>query len=149
MKRIYAVFGLLILSVIFIMIGHAYREQIQSRLKQPLITIMGKTYDWWSLSHLLLYMLIGYITPDRYVLFTGIGIAWELVEDYLSADRSTQLVNCTDPKNKGHVWCNGIQNDYWYMEKSDVFVNVLGYFAGSLAHAYTHSTYPFGKLLSD
>lgn len=148
MKRVASIVALFVIAIIFIIIGHWYHEDVQVALKQPLVTVAGKTFDWWSLSHLLLYFIIGYITVDKHVMFIGIGVLWELLEDYLSSSRTTQLVDCNTASPE-HVWCQGWQDDYWYLEQSDVIMNALGYFLGSALHIWTRSSQPLDRWISD
>jgi hypothetical protein len=131
--------GLLIVIVMaFIMLGHIYQEAIQQPLKTPLMRICGQTLDYWSVSHFFFYLIIGYLCPDHFIFWAIIGTGFELTEDLLAADHNTQLVNCKDCKTKGKetyaqkIWCNGIQDDFWYSAPSDPFVNMIGYACGEL-----------------
>jgi hypothetical protein len=109
---------------------------VQKRLKQELVRLPPVILDWWSVSHFLLFAMFGVLEPGHHIRFFLIGGAFEVFEDILSADGTTQLVDCTDPLNKndaiiGNVFCNGLQTDYWYGKWDDVFVNQLGYMVGS------------------
>jgi len=44
---------LIILSLVFIIIGHIYQKIIQNALKKPIIRINQFDLDWWSVSHFL------------------------------------------------------------------------------------------------
>lgn len=39
--------------------------------------------DGWSLSHLLMNFVLGYLFPDNLLLFMIIGIIWEFIEQYI------------------------------------------------------------------
>lgn len=131
------VISLAIFSLIFIMVGHRFRDNIQLALKQPIIDLPGTTVDWWSVSHFLLFAIFGFIMPGRVFTLIGLGIGWELIEDYLSSDHSTQLSDCREPtviNSKGEIvrkfWCNGIQDGYWYGKWDDIVFNTFGYICG-------------------
>lgn len=134
-NRIGICVALCIVALLFIMVGHVYRDDVQLVLKREFIKFPESSIDWWSISHFLLFGLFGFLMPEYPLTFFGIGVAFELSEDYLSADESTQLATCVvDPstgKKKNKFWCNGIQTDYWYMNPTDPWVNLTGYIIGS------------------
>jgi hypothetical protein len=133
--------GLIILSLMFIMFGHCYKEQVQQVLKQELCKFPECSIDYWSISHFMLFGLFGFLIPDYPVSFFTIGTGFELIEDYLSSDSTTLYVDCSNPCGKDtmcnkdnsnrKIWCNGIQDGYWYSNATDSFVNLLGYVIGS------------------
>jgi hypothetical protein len=126
------VIALCILAIIFIMYGHEHREEVQQALKQDFVKLPGTTVDWWSISHILLYMIIGFFIPDRHLTFFLIGCGFEILEDMLSGDQSTQLADCTVPNAKQHLMCMfSINDDYWYAKWDDIFMNLAGYVIGS------------------
>jgi hypothetical protein len=136
MQNTHIIVALGILSLIFIIIGHKYRDSIQLQLQQPLIVIPETILDWWSVSHFLLFMVFGLLEPGHHGKFFILGVLFEIIEDMLSADHSTQLADCTKPENKhhfiiGNIFCNGLNDDYWYGKWDDIFVNALGYTLGS------------------
>ena len=47
--------GAMVVSFIFIMIGHIYKEQIQDLFLKPLYANQFFTLDWWSVTHFVLY----------------------------------------------------------------------------------------------
>jgi len=132
-----------ILSIIFIMIGHVYREAIQAQLKNTIITVPKFDIDGWSITHFVLFMLFGFVQPGYPLTFMAVGVGWELFEDYLSADENTKLVSCsTDKGMLRNFMCNGIQDGYWYGKWDDILCNTLGYVIGSSIRTYV---YPKGR----
>ena len=127
------IYGVFVISMLFIIIGHIYREQIQSVLKQPLINVPSCVLDWWSVLHFLLFAIFGFIEPNRHLLFSTLSIVFETFEDGMSSDTNTQLIDCKKNKNSllGKIQCNGYEDSYWYGKWDDVFVNILGYIIGS------------------
>lgn len=129
-NKINIIIALCIIAILFIIVGHIYREQIQLVLKKEFVRFPSSSLDWWSVSHFVLFGIFGFLMPNYPLSFFTIGSIFELLEDYLSSDDSTQLCDCkTVVKNK--VWCNGIQDDYWYMNPTDPWVNLTGYIVGS------------------
>lgn len=126
--------ALIICSLIFIIIGHEYREQVQLVLKKDFATLPGTTVDYRSISHFLLFAVFGFIKPGYAFTALVAGAGFEVVEDYLSSDKTTQLDGCaTNPYNGDGVrktFCNGINTDYWYGKWDDVFWDITGYVTG-------------------
>ncbi len=127
--------GIFLISLIFIMVGHVFREQVQNALKQKLFHVKAFDIDWWSVTHLLLYMLIGFIKPGFTLTFFVIGILFEVFEDMCASDSATQLLDCVNPAKKnsicGKIMCNGFDDSYWYGKFDDIFANLLGYVIGN------------------
>ena len=128
------ILGAMIASIIFIMIGHIYREQVQARLKTPLYTAKEVILDWWSVSHFLLFAFFGFVKPGYPLAFFTAGVFFEIFEDGMASDETTQLVNCTHKKERnsviGGILCNGVQDGCWYGKVDDIFMNLLGYVVG-------------------
>jgi len=125
--------ALIIVALAFIIYGNYYREKIQDMLEQELIKFPECTINWWSVSHLILYSIFGFLIPNHPLTFFTIGVGFEIVEDYLSSDATTVLANCTKLDSKVHnLMCNGSINDsYWYCNVTDPWVNITGYIIGS------------------
>lgn len=126
--------ALIICSLIFIIIGHEYREQVQLLLKRDFAKLPSTTVDYWSVSHFLLFGLFGFIKPGYAFTALVAGAGFEVVEDYLSSDKTTQLDSCeASPYESSGVrktFCNGINTDYWYGKWDDVFWDITGYVTG-------------------
>jgi hypothetical protein len=123
---------LVIVALIFICFGHIYREQVQLALKREFFRFPECSIDYWSLSHFLLFGIFGFLIPEYPLSFFIIGTGFEVIEDGLSSDKTTQFVNCTDKNNKDNLMCKfSINDDYWYCNMTDPFVNLVGYITGS------------------
>lgn len=125
------ILALSILAIIFIMIGHIYQEQIQQNLKQEFFKFPECSFDWWSVSHAVLFGIFGFLLPNHHFSFALVGISWELFEDYLAANEDVQFYNCKEKNNQEKFWCNGLVDGYWYCNVSDIWVNMFGYIIGS------------------
>jgi hypothetical protein len=121
-----------IVALVFIMIGHVYRERVQLALKKEFVKLPAVSVDWWTISHIGLYTIFGFLIPNKHSTFLAIGVLFELVEDMLSSNETTQLTDCTKLDNKNHPMCKlSINDGYWYAKWDDIFANVLGYTLGS------------------
>lgn len=124
---------LCIVSVIFIIIGHVYHEEVQSVLKTKIGTVPECTINFWSVLHFLLFAVFGFIMPHHALKFFILGGVFELIEDYLAPNSDKQYADCTistNPDGTKKFWCNGIEDDYWYSNPSDWWVNLVGYAVG-------------------
>ena len=134
------VVGAIIVSLIFIIVGHFYRDQIQSRLKQPLMHVKEFDLDWWSVTHFMLFAFFGFVKPGYPLSFFTIGALFEVFEDGCASDANTQLVDCVGGNKSGlacGVMCNGFSDSYWYGKFDDIFANLLGYVVGqALRYAF-------------
>lgn len=124
--------GAFVVSIIFIIVGHIYQEQVQARLKTPLYTANQVILDWWSVSHFLLFAFFGFVKPGYPLSFFTMGVLFEVFEDGMASDATTQSINCTKNKKSiiGGVMCNGFQDSYWYGKIDDIFMNLIGYVTG-------------------
>ena len=126
--------AMIVISIIFIMIGHIWHEEIQAKLKQPIVHVNAFDIDWWSISHFMLFGFLGFIYPNRHMSFLGLGVAWEVFEDMLSNDSQTQLWDCKRVGRRGLVgklMCRGYEDAYWYGKIDDIAMNLLGFTLGS------------------
>lgn len=123
---------LAICAVLFIMVGHKYKDYTQSILQRPFVILPETKLDMWSVSHTFLYAIFGFILPNRPILFLLLGASFELFEDCLSSDSKTQLTDCTTCDKDAKFMCSTSINDgYWYAKWDDIFINLLGYVVGS------------------
>jgi hypothetical protein len=125
---------LCLVSLLFIIFGHYYPNEVQGVLKRPLFTLPAVSVDWWSISHFFFYAILSYLFPNYLMEILVISILWEIIEDGLSDAKNTQLVDC-DKKNKNWFslfWCNIFSRPggYWYAKWDDVFFNSLGIIFG-------------------
>ena len=85
-----------------------YGRYICSRqLKDPLLRKLGVLdLDGWSLTHVLLYMYLGYTFPTHFATIMTGGVIWELLES-----------------SQGN-------NSWWFGRLSDILVNAIGFLLG-------------------
>jgi hypothetical protein len=131
--RISIVILLCVLSLAFICFGHIYREQVQLMLKREFFKFPSCSIDWWSISHFALFAIFGFLIPEYPLTFFVLGTGFEVIEDALSSDATTQFANCTnyDTKRKSPMCWASINDDYWYCNMTDPWVNLTGYILGS------------------
>ncbi len=142
MKNYFYCVVILIVSLLFIIVGHKYRDSIQKPLKYAIVKLPKSTIDLWSISHVLLYAILAYLLPTKLFELMILGIIWELTEDLLASRENTQIINCK-AKNKSifsKIWCKGsIENDYWYAKHDDIMWNCIGIITGYFIHKITKS----------
>lgn len=137
-KELVISFYITVIAILFIMVGHVYPDQIQSKLKKKIITIPETEFDMWSVTHFGFFAILAYLFPNHLFELFIIGILWEVLEDGLSDARNKQLVNCeNNEKSKikhlfQKLWCNGLarNGDYWYGKWDDIFANLMGLVTG-------------------
>lgn len=77
--------------------------------------LFNSCVDYWHLLHIILYILIGLLYPNNYILILFISIIWELYEHFMFK-YLIKKSNCTE------ISCLRIE---------DIFLNLLGYYIGS------------------
>lgn len=84
-----------------------------------------KYLDGWGLSHLLFFMLLGYLFPSHLLFSFFSGVAWELFE-YSMKDHPFYLSSCKYDMttHKGEGW--------WYGRWQDIVMNSIGLWIGSV-----------------
>ncbi len=127
--------ALIILSVLFIIVGHRYHGTVQAAMKQPLVDLPKTNWDWWSLSHFALFLIMGYVMPGRAFQFFALGALFEVWEDYMAHDKHTQLATCgggdvTQNTVVKKLWCGATNDPYYYAKWDDPFINLAGYVLG-------------------
>jgi hypothetical protein len=73
----------------------------------------GSCIDYWHLLHLLLYIIIGLLMPNKYLFIFIISILWEIFE-HISFK---YIINSCN-----NIICGRIE---------DIFINIIGYSIGS------------------
>ncbi len=122
MKEIWCYISLFIICPTLIFLYSRYRCLNKNSFKDPLEHSIFLMLDGWSITHLLFYMLAGYIFPNYFLLTTLLGISWELFETYCGTYKPLWLSgwgNC--------IFTDKVDNeDWWYGKWSDIFMNTLG-----------------------
>jgi hypothetical protein len=128
MNNIYRVFACTVVSVIMICCYGAYRCS-NPKYKDPLEIQLGVgELDGWSMSHFVLFLIIGYMYPDEYLLAFVLGVMWELFEHYYGINRPGWL--------GGYGDCERLASDketdgnWWYGKWTDILMNLFGLLAG-------------------
>lgn len=107
----------IILYFLTLLLMYGYKSLID---KDPLNkNINGFTL--WEISHLLLYIVLGYLIPDWFIQLTLVGIGWEIVEVLLGK-------LSTPTKNK----ITGKTTNWWTGSFRDIIFNTLGFAIGFL-----------------
>ena len=123
----------IIFALLLIAIGYFSKITVQSKMKRELFSIGGIRIDWWSISHLILYVYFGYFFPEYFIEFLIIGSLWELFESTFCKESFVGLIGC---RNSENYLCKSINKfrgcDYWYGKIDDVVINMIGFVIGAL-----------------
>lgn len=136
----------LVLVVVFIFLyGYIVRAYLKrDLLEQSIVPISGM--DGWGLLHFLLFFILGFLYPDRFVLLTLFGCGWEGIETVLGQykimmfGRRVQLIGNTDAH--GTV-LEQEEEAWWYGRISDVALDTVGIVLGVYARHQYDGASPF------
>ena len=84
------------------------------------------TFDLFTLNHLILWIIIGYLVPNKYYLALFLGILWELFERYIVYHKSLYTFVKKNWPVPEKYW-NEINTNSFV----DICVNMIGYYIGS------------------
>ena len=108
---------LLSITVIIITIFSSYLQFMKKNIfKIPFLTR-------WSLSHVLLYFILGSLCPNQFYEFMIIGLLWEIIE------RIFGMMNETT-----YFWTS----DGWRGQTVDLIMNIIGYKLSALFFPLFH-----------
>jgi len=92
-------------------------------------------YDYWGISHIILFFIVTYLFPNRYIFITICGILWELIEhitryivnyiyikNLLNNYYHTKLDNYLKKKKKKYM----TSDNWWYGRPEDILYNLIG-----------------------
>lgn len=85
-----------------------------------------KTVDLFTLNHILLWIGIGYVYPNKYYLAFFLGILWELFERFIVYDKTAYHLVKTYWPVPERYWNETDKNSIL-----DIGVNMVGYYIGS------------------
>jgi hypothetical protein len=121
----------ILLIIIIVAIGRSlifFRNGMATKL----INFGDIKIDFWSISHILLYVYFGYHFPDYFIEFLLIGTLWEYFESVYCQDWVKQLIGCN---NSNSFICRKFDEDrdcsYWYGKIDDVAMNMIGFVIGA------------------
>jgi len=119
------------------------------------IYFKGGQFSYWTITHFLFFMLLGFICPNSLLLIIILGILWELIELFFEYDRQTtqssflcKYINNCDKKyliSKSTFWKTYIgelsnKNRLFYCSAGyvgqilDIVFNIVGYLFGASIH---------------
>ena len=109
-------------------------------LQYPLLdksNIFSNISDGWSISHLILFLLLANIYPKEIMFLILIGILWELFELFLGKSELFGFSSLTNSKILKKIGNNSkckIMTDehqsWWYAKWTDIILNNLGCLIG-------------------
>ena len=145
MKPSHKVLAYLLFALSFIVIGHHY-QSLQALLQTKISEIFVFDFsliviDGWTMLHIFMYTLMGYWMPQKSLHFLTLGVLFEILEDYMASNGSTQLVSCSNQLKT--FWCHTpstwpSSDGYWYAKWGDIIFNMLGYKLGEYLFVYKY-----------
>ncbi len=96
--------------------------------------------DGWAFLHFLFFMLLGFVDPNKFVYYSGLGIAWEVFETILG--QNNIKVSGNRLMLVGESTPSGTYSDkvYWYGRVTDIAFNSVGYAIGTWLNASMYGT---------
>ncbi len=130
---------LAVIIVIFIY-GYIVRNYLHKDvLEQNFASCTG--CDYWAGSHFLLFMLLGYMFPDKLLLMMILGIIWEFIETYLGTQKlklfGRRVVLIGNTNENGETKSNDEDDSWWYGRVTDIAFNLMGLITGYGISEYT------------
>tara|TARA_B100001142_G_C14232139_1_gene615833 strand:+ start:427 stop:891 length:465 start_codon:yes stop_codon:yes gene_type:complete len=133
--KILSIFGMIIISIIIYYIFYIskFYDKISNDILLNKFNLL--IYDYWAISHIILFFIVTYLFPNRYIFITICGIVWELIEhsiryilNYLYI--TNQLNNYYHSKLDKYVKKKqkkfNKQENWWYGRYEDILYNAIG-----------------------
>lgn len=100
-----------------------FKDPLESKLK-----ISNLELDGWSLSHIMFFMLMGYLYSNTFIKTMLFGISWEIFEHIYGKQRPGWLGGYGGK-------CNNMATDredgnWWYGKWTDIVCNAFGFLVG-------------------
>jgi hypothetical protein len=122
--RVYIIVAILMgIYTAFLSINYGFKN-IQN--KDPLnntFNVGPISVSGWEITHILLYVILGFLYPQNWKELMAIGVGWELVETVLG-HIFVNDVNGTIKKKAYSLW--------WSGSVKDLFYNAFGLFIGMI-----------------
>ena len=83
----------------------------------------GTMITRWSISHMMIFFIIGCLCPNHLEEFMGIGLLWEIIE---------RIIGIISKKET--FWTSG----GWQGQLLDLIMNFIGYKSSELFYTYFH-----------
>lgn len=123
------VFVIIFIFVYGYLVRNVFKKDI---LELKVLPLEGA--DVWAVSHMIFFMILGYMFPERLLLLTTLGVSWEMTELALGSKKwmlfgnRIQLVGDTD--ENGNIVKPEEAKEYWYARQTDCLWDVLGLVIG-------------------
>lgn len=118
-------------SSLFVIYGYdqlAEKDILNNKITTK--SILGSNgISYWAFSHLIMYMILGYLLPNHFIILTIVGIVWELFETVVG-----YLTMPKDIKKEGKRKITGEENieymNWWSGSIKDIIFNTIGFLIG-------------------
>ena len=128
---------LLFLSIIVIIILYGKFRCVYTNYVDPLEIDVDFHIDGWSISHYVLFTIVGYNFPKSFFFAMFMGVLWEIIEHMIGAFKPSILNGITNCNRKSTKESSSDTAGYWwYGKKEDIVVNFLGFITGHFIYCY-------------
>jgi hypothetical protein len=133
---VYVICVIVIIAYGFLLSRLKTRDYMAERVLEKVPEVDARL-DWWSVSHLLFFGLLGVLYPGKHLQFLVVGALWEVIESAAGSPKSP-LAKWMGQNMENNQAASG----YWYGRLSDVLMDMVGYTVGS---AWAARYWPPGK----
>lgn len=118
--------GMIIIISYIISICKGVNKIQSDTLGMSIVDLCVTSFTIWSLSHFILYFILGYYFPNCGCIIISIGIIWEIIEESLG-----YVFPKINVKQQ-----NGLVESvrWWKGSVFDIIVDILGFYLGKAAY---------------
>lgn len=121
---IFLLIGIIIISFFCLMFKYSKKKKISGNgvLEKILLSNLETGSNFWELSHFVLFALVGFFFPCCDGVAISIGIAWELIEQFLGLTLDPITITKSNGQKTTIQW--------WYGSPIDIFIDITGFYVG-------------------
>jgi hypothetical protein len=134
--KILSIFAMVIIAIIMYYIF--YISKFYDKISNDILSNKCLYFisDYWAASHIILFFIVTYLFPNRYIFITICGILWELTEHitryiinqiYIKNILKKSLQSKLDKHIKKKIKNkNSTPENWWYGRPKDILYNAIG-----------------------
>jgi len=134
-KKIVSIFGMIVISIIIYYIF--YISKFYDKISNDILLNKCNYFisDYWGVSHIILFFIVTFLFPNRYIFITICGIVWELIEHsiryilnylYITNKLNNYYHSKLDKYVKKKQKKFNKQQNWWYGRYEDILYNAIG-----------------------
>lgn len=94
-------------------------------LNKIIVNVTKTCCSWWAITHILLFMIMGFMFPNCALFILLLGAMWEFTEDFLGSTGITKGKAIRGITNKVEY-----ASSWWAGSFKDILLNTIGFFIG-------------------